>query len=619
MEGSIVNADAIASLERPEMSRGVVNDFSITFSTINGSGSATANLTIMRAIFKMGIPVSGKNIFPSNIKGLPTWFTIRLSKDGFLGYTEKSEIVVVMNPQTFARDLATVKPGGVIFYTDEYKGPIERQDVVAYPMPVKKLAKETDIPANLRDYIENVVYIGILAQMLGVDFDKIYQAFETHFQGKKKAVESNFEVVQRAAKWAEENLEKRDPYRVEPMNLTDGMILGSGNAAAALGSIFGGIQFSAWYPITPSSSIPESLNEYLPMFRKAADGKATYAIVQAEDEISAVGMTIGAGWAGLRAMTATSGPGLSLMAEYLGLAYYAEVPLVVWNVQRVGPSTGLPTRTAQGDVTFSYFISHGDTKYIILIPSTLKECFEFGWQSLDIAERFQTPVLVLSDLDLGMNYWISAPFEYPDRPMDRGKILWEEDLDKMIERCQGKWGRYLDVDGDGIPYRTVMGNRHPRGGYFARGTGHDDFGKYTELPEDWEKGLKRLALKFETARAVLPKPVIETVGGAEIGMVAYGTTDDAVEEARYLLRKEGILTDYLRIRALPFSKEVYQFVEQHQRVYVVELNFDGQMRQVLSAEMPMMAHKLRSVAKVDGMPFSAEGIVEMLLSQEERP
>ncbi|RME08035.1 MAG: 2-oxoacid:acceptor oxidoreductase subunit alpha, partial [Anaerolineae bacterium] len=461
----------------------VVNDFSITVGTVNGSGSQTSNVTILRALFRMGIPVSGKNLFPSNIQGLPTWYTIRVSKDGYLARKETTDIVVAMNPATFARDLALVKPGGVFYYADHIKQAITRDDVVAYPMPAQKLAKESGAPSKLRDYVANMVYVGVLAHMLGIDAEKLYQALDFHFKGKQKPIDLNFGVIQAAMDWAAANLEKQDPYVVEPMDATEGYIMADGNTAAALGAIFGGVQFAAWYPITPASSLAENLDHYLKQYRKdPKTGKNTFAVIQAEDELAAIGMAIGAGWGGLRAMTSTSGPGISLMAEYTGLAYYAEVPIVVWDVQRMGPSTGLPTRTSQGDVNLCYFLGHGDTKHVVLFPGSVDECFEFGWRAFDLAERLQTPVFVLSDLDLGMNQWMTRPFQYPDQDMDRGKVLWEEDLDK--EEFQN-WGRYLDMDGDGIPYRTVVGNRHPRAGYFARGTGHDEYTNYSEDPEVW--------------------------------------------------------------------------------------------------------------------------------------
>ncbi|MEN6408805.1 MAG: 2-oxoacid:acceptor oxidoreductase subunit alpha [Anaerolineaceae bacterium] len=592
----------------------VLNNFCITFCTINGSGSATANSTLLRALFKMGIPVSGKNIFPSNIQGQPTWYTIRVNRDGYLARVEQDDIVVAMNPATFQRDLSYVVPGGAFYYADDIQQPIERTDINTYPMPVKKIIKEAEVPTNLRDYIANMVYVGILAKHLGISMDAIYQALDFHFKGKKKAVDANFDIIQRASEWAEENLQKKDPYRVEAMNGTDGYIMADGNTAGALGAIYGGVQFVGWYPITPATSLAESLNEYLPKLRKDPEtGKDTYVVVQSEDELAAIGMAIGAGWSGLRAMTSTSGPGISLMGEYAGLAYYAEVPVVIWNVQRVGPSTGLPTRTAQGDLTQAYFLSHGDTQYIILMPGSVTECFEFGWKAFDVAERMQMPVFVMSDLDFGMNQWMTKKFEYPDRPMDRGKVLWEKDLEKL----QGDWGRYLDVDGDGIPYRTVAGNRHPRSGYFTRGTGHDEYARYSEEPDVWEQGTDRLARKYKTAEKYVPAPVIERADHARIGIIAYGSTDPAVEEARDLLAKQGIATDYLRLRALPVTDDTREFIRQHDHTYVVEMNRDGQLHQILTIEMPEEAVKLRKLCHLDGLPLTARWIMKTFLEKEE--
>ncbi len=533
----------------------VVNDFCITISTVNGSGSATANNLLLRALFRMGIPVSGKNIFPSNIQGLPTWYTIRLSKDGYLARLEKDDIVVAMNPASFSREMDFILPGGVLFYADDIKQEITRTDIIAYPMPVKKLIKDADVAPNMRDYIANMVYVGVVGQMLGISLDELYAALDFHFKGKKKAIDSNFNVIKAAADWAAANLEKKDPYRVERMTgMTDDCIMADGNTSAALGALFGGLQFSGWYPITPATSLAESLNEYLPMLRKDPQtGKYTCIVVQSEDELAAIGMTIGAGWAGLRSMTSTSGPGLSLMSEYLGLAYYAEVPCVVWDVQRVGPSTGLPTRTQQGDLTQVYFNGHGDTQFVMLIPGSVNECFEFGWRALDVAERVQTPVIVMSDLDLGMNQWMTKKFEYPDRPLDRGKILWEEDIDALVKESKD-WGRYLDVDGDGIPYRTVAGNKHPRSAYFARGTGHDEYGKYSEEPEVWERVLDRIARKIQNSTAYLPAPVLTSDGKSEIGIIVSGSAEPAVMEARDQLKHKGVATDVLRIRSIPFHE-----------------------------------------------------------------
>jgi 2-oxoglutarate/2-oxoacid ferredoxin oxidoreductase subunit alpha len=604
------NTDMIAESKRQQ----IVNDFSITVATVNGSGSQTSNLTIMRALFKMGIPVSGKNLFPSNIQGLPTWFTIRVNKDGFLARREESEIVIAMNPESFSKDMDSVVPGGAFFYPDNIRQAISRADIAAYPMPVQKLVRESGAPANLKDYIANMVYVGVLASILDIDLEKIKQALDFHFKGRAKPIDLNFGVIQAGVDWAKENLEKQDPYRVETMDGTGECILADGNTAAALGSIYGGVQFVAWYPITPASSLPEALMDFLPELRKDPEtGKNTFAVVQAEDELAAVGMTVGAGWTGLRAMTSTSGPGLSLMTEYAGLAYYAEVPIVIWDIQRVGPSTGLPTRTAQGDLTATYFMGHGDTQQVILLPGSVNECFEFGWRAFDLAERLQTPIFVLSDLDFGMNNWMTKPFKYPDTPMDRGKVLWEGD----IERLHGDWGRYRDVDGDGIPYRTLPGNRHPRSAYFTRGTGHDEYARYTEDPVVWETGMARLKKKFETARKILPTPVIEKMEGAQIGLIAFGSTDPALKEAQYYLASQGIPTDYLRVRSIPFSSEVSDFIGEHDRNYVIELNRDGQLHQLLTLEVPEHAASLISLAHIDGLPLTSKWVEKALLSKEE--
>jgi 2-oxoglutarate ferredoxin oxidoreductase subunit alpha len=591
----------------------VVNDFSITVGTANGSGSQTSNVTLLRALFRMGIPVSGKNLFPSNIQGLPTWYTIRLSKDGYLARREAHEIVVAMNPDSFARDLADVSPGGVFFYDDSIRLAVNRDDITVYPMPVKQLARSVEVSAKLRDYIANMVYVGVVAQMLDIDMEKIAQALNFHFDGKPKPIELNMAVIRASAEWAAQNLEKKDPYRVAPMDKTEGYIMTDGNTASAIGSVYGGVQLVAWYPITPASSLAESLMEYLPKLRKDPQtGKNTFVILQAEDELAAVGMAVGGGWAGLRSMTSTSGPGLSLMTEFAGLAYSAEVPLVIWDVARVGPSTGLPTRTSQGDLTFTHFMGHGDTDYVILLPASPSECFEFGWKAFDLAERLQTPVIVLSDLDLGMNQWMTKPFQYPDTPMDRGKILWEEDL----QRLSGQWGRYQDVDGDGIPYRTLPGNRHPSGAYFTRGTGHDENARYTESNVVWERVQERIKRKFETARGLVPKPeATPAPGGAADAIIFFGSTEPAVFEARdQLVQYENMPTDVLRVRALPFSPEIGEFIRSHKRLFVVEMNRDGQLHQLLTLAYPDQATKLISIAHLDGLPLTAQWVRETILS-----
>ncbi|MFZ5855219.1 MAG: 2-oxoacid:acceptor oxidoreductase subunit alpha [Chloroflexota bacterium] len=592
------------------MNQKIVNDFSITVGTVNGSGSSTANNTILRAIFKMGIPVSGKNLFPSNIQGQPTWYTIRVNKDGFTASTDTHEIVVAINPISFTRDLESVAPGGAFFYADDIKQPVTRTDITVYPMPIKQLIRQqTEVPSNLRDLVGNMVYVGVLAQMIGMDLEKIHTALDFHFKHREKPTMMNFNAVKAGAEWARENLTKTDPFILEPMSKTDGMIMADGNTAAALGAIYGGVQFAGWYPITPATSLAESLNDYLPQLRKREDGKRTYAIVQAEDELAALGMSIGAGWGGLRSMTSTSGPGLSLMTEFAGLAYYAEVPVVIWDVQRIGPSTGLPTRTSQGDLTFTAHIGHGDSHSVILLPGDVFECFEFGWKAFDLAERLQTPIFVLSDLDMGMNQWMSKPFEYPNTPMDRGKVLTEQD----IEELKGNWGRYLDKDGDGIPYRTLPGNQHPMSAYFTRGTGHDEYARYTEDAAVFHRVMERLKKKHETAKDYVPAPIVHETRGAEVGIIAFGSTEAAVEEARAQLAAAGLKSSMMRIRAIPFTKTVEKFIQKYEQVIVVEMNRDGQMYQLLCTDYPALAPKLRSVAYQDGMPASATWVREGIL------
>ncbi len=593
----------------------IVNDFSITVGTMNGSGSQTSNLTILRALFKMGIPVSGKNLFPSNIQGLPTWYTIRVSREGYLARREEQEIMVAMNPDSFQKDLGEVTPNGSFYYADHIRTDIARDDISIYPMPVKDIVRASGAPPKLRDYVANMVYVGVLAESLGIELDKIYHALEYHFKGKSKPIELNYGVVQAASTWAAENLTKSDPYQLEPMTATENFIMADGNTAAALGSVYGGVHFVSWYPITPASSLPEAMSYFLPLLRKdpEEEGKNTFAIVQAEDELAAIGMAVGAGWSGLRAMTSTSGPGLSLMAEYAGLAYFAEVPLVLWDVQRAGPSTGLPTRTGQGDLSFAYNLGHGDTEHVILLPGTVNECFEFGWRAFDFAERLQTPVFVLSDLDLGMNLWMSPPFEHPEEPMDRGKVLWEEDLEKL----GGKWERYLDIDGDSIPYRTVPGNRHPKAAYFSRGTGHTTEARYSEDSDIWVALLARLKEKHNSARLLMPDSVIETLEGAEIGVICFGSTAPAIREARDLLAKKGVMTDSLRVRGVPFRKDVKEFLSQHRVNYVIEMNRDGQLKQLLLIDNPELASRIISLAYFDGLPLTARYVLEAILAAEE--
>ena len=590
-----------------------VNEFSINIGTENGSGSQTANLTILRAIFKMGIPVSGKNIFPSNIQGLPTWYKIRVSQSGYGGRRKEADIVVAMNPKTFTEDQDDLVKGGLFLYADDIKDPIDRDDMILVPMPVKDIVKEAKPHRDLRKLIANMVYVGVLANLIGIEIEPIKAALEFHFKGKESPVEFNMMVIDLAYQWADKNLDLEIPYRIEPRDLTENSILVDGNTAAGLGTIYGGMHFVSWYPITPATSLPESMLEYAPKLRVDPEtGKSTYAIIQAEDELAAVGMVVGAGWAGLRAMTATSGPGLSLMAEYTSLAYFAEIPIVIWVVQRVGPSTGLPTRTAQGDINLAYYLGQGDTEHIMLIPGNVNECFEFGWKALDLAEKYQTAVLCLSDLDLGKNQWMTKPFEYPETPIERGKIIWEEDLEKIKE----EWGRYRDLDGDFIPYRTVPGNTHPKSAYFARGTGHDDFANYSEHPEQWRNNLDRIKNKINSSKADLPEPIITKMRGAKKGIIAFGSQDAAMSEALGYLKADGLKLNYLRLRSLPATDQVLDFIRSHEKVYVIENNRDGQMHAILSLELPEKSQDLISLAMIDGLPLNAEWIREAVLNEE---
>ena len=585
--------------------KGKTNDFSLFVATANGTGSQTANLTLLRSFFKMGIPVHGKNIFPSNIQGMPTWYHIRVSKDGWVARTTP-EVLVAFNAATLNEDIAALPPGGVCIVNGDFAGAPERDDVITYALPVKDLLADSDVKGKLKDYIANMAYVGALAQLLDIPLEVVEEALGYHFGRRQKLVDSNMDVVRRSAAWVEENLEKRDPYRVEPMEATEDLILMTGNEAGALGAVFGGVSVAAWYPITPSTSFIDALREFLPELRKDDDGASTYAVIQSEDELAAIGMVLGAGWMGARALTATSGPGISLMAEFTGLGYFAEIPAVIWDIQRVGPSTGLPTRTSQGDVTFTYYLGHGDSKNVVLFPGSIEECFEVGWRSFDLAEELQTPVFVLSDLDLGMNNWMGRPFTYPEGPMRRGKVLSAEEID------ESGFSRYLDVDGDGIGYRTLPGNENPRSAYFVRGTGHNEHAVYSERPEDWVANAERLARKHDTARTLVPQPEIDRVSGARIGIIAFGSTQHAIAEARALLADEGHDTSFLRLKALPLSQEVEDFVVEHDRIVVIEMNRDGQLRDIMRTEYPQHATRIGSIAHLDGMPFTASFVAERL-------
>jgi 2-oxoglutarate/2-oxoacid ferredoxin oxidoreductase subunit alpha len=598
----------------------VINDFSIHVATANGSGSQSSNSILMRAIFQMGIPVSGKNLFPSNIQGLPTWFTIRASREGFIARRRDIGVLICMNPETAHEDVRTVFPGAAVIYEESLKLDGLRGDVHFYPVPFQKLVLELVHDGKLRRLAINMIYVGVAAWLLGVEMAEIEKAVARQFKNKAAAVEVNMKAIRGGFAWAEKNLVKRDPFRLERMNATAGKIIIEGNAATAIGCMMGGVQFVAWYPITPSSSLAEALIDYSAKHRLDPEsGKTTVSIVQAEDELAALGMVLGAGWAGARAMTTTSGPGISLMSEFTGLGYYAEVPAVIVDVQRVGPSTGLPTRTMQGDITSTYYLSHGDAKHILLLPGSVEECYTMARDAFDLAERFQTPVFVMTDLDLGMNNWMADPFRYPDKPIDRGKVLrTKEELDAHIAKFK-EFARYRDVDGDGIPYRTLPGFVDaPAAAYFTRGSGHSERATYTERGDDYKNNMDRLARKFETAKRHVPKPIVSDGTGSRVGIVAYGSSDFAVEEARALLARKGVRTDYLRLRALPFTPEVAAFVAAHDRVYVVDQNRDGQMYDLLRLEVGGDAPKLSSIRHYDGFPLDAETVVEGIEAGEKK-
>ncbi len=593
----------------------VVNNMSIQVATVNGSGSQSSNTVLLRSIFQMGVPVSGKNLFPSNIAGLPTWYTIRANKDGYIARKKEIDFVIAMNAETAQEDVMSLAPGAAVLYDEPLNLNKLRSDLIFYPVPYDKLVAPVCPEAKLRKLVKNMIYVGVAAQLLGVDMAEVEKALRKQFATKVKAANLNLAAVRAGFDFAAANLTKQDPYFIQRMDKNQGMIIIDGNSAAALGCMFAGVTVVTWYPITPSSSLVETLIDYMKEYRINADGKATFAIVQAEDELAAIGMVLGAGWAGARSMTATAGPGISLMAEFAGLSYYAEVPGVVWDIQRVGPSTGLPTRTSQGDILSTAFLSHGDTKNILLMPCSVAECFSMAQDAFNLAEQFQTLVFVMSDLDLGMNNWMSDPFEYPKEPINRGKVLSKEDLDRL-----GGFARYQDVDGDGIGYRTLPGTEHPAAAYFTRGTGHNEKSGYSERPDDFEKNMERINKKFETARSFVPRPELISNGKSksEIGIIAYGTSHWAIIEARDQLRDEyNIEADYLRLKAYPFSREVHEFIEQHDRVYVVEQNRDAQMLSMIKLDIkPELVTRLRSIAHIHGLPLDARSVTDELMSME---
>jgi 2-oxoglutarate ferredoxin oxidoreductase subunit alpha len=605
---------AAATMQSREVPAPIVNDVVITVATSNGTGSQSANLILMRTVFDMGVPVSGKNMFPSNIQGLPTWFTVRVNEHGWTCRKRDADVVVAMNPESVVDDIASLRPGATLILNASLKDHLTRTDVEAHIIPFDEIVNTVCKDVKLRKMVVNIVYVGVLAYLLNLEMDVVKGAIRRQFARKVKAAELNIQAAVAGFDWATKNIPRQAAYRVERSNKTASKIIIEGNTAAALGLMFGGLTFAAWYPITPSSSLAESLIDYLDEFRRDEKGKATFAVIQGEDEIASMAMVVGAGWAGARAATATSGPGISLMGELVGLSYFAEIPAVIADVQRMGPSTGLPTRTCQGDILKAYLSSHGDCKHPLLLPGNVTECYELAAEALNLAEELQTVVFLMLDLDLGMNSWMSDPFEPLKAPIRRGKVLNAVDLERV-----GSFARYKDVDGDGIPYRTLPGTDHPLAAYFTRGTGHTEAATYSEKPHDWKNNIDRLARKFDTARKMMPRPVLETQPNAEVGIIAYGSTDSGIREARYMLTHDHKLaTDYLRLRALPIDTEVREFIASHRVTYVVEQNRDAQCYSILQLDCPTLVPKMCSILHYSGLPIDAQSIVEQILSKEEK-
>lgn len=580
-----------------------INEFVIKFANVNGSGSASANLLFAKALFRMGVPVSAKNIFPSNIQGLPTWYEIRVSEAGHMARREGVDVMVAMNPQTYKEDISNIVPGGVLIYDSSFPRPFDRSDIEILEIPIARMCAEAYVNPRERQLFKNVVYVGALSALLEMDFRIVKKTVADMFAGKAKLVEPNIQALKMGRDYAFKTFKDPLPVKVRPSKAAKGKIMLSGNEAAALGCVYAGATVAAWYPITPSTSLAEAFERHSKNFHVDKDGRRLSAVVQAEDELAAIGIAIGAGWNGARAFTATSGPGISLMNEFLGLAYFAEVPIVLFDIQRGGPSTGMPTRTQQSDVTACAYASHGDTKHVLLFPADPKECFELAADAFDLAERLQTPIIVMSDLDIGMNDWLTDPLEWdPSRKHDRGKVLDAEALDRLEV-----FGRYWDMDGDAIPYRTLPGTHPEKGAFFTRGSSHDAFATYTEDGRINAENLDRLAGKFLTAEAFMPKPVIRKASRtSKLAIINFGSTEPAVREAVDLLAGEGYKLNTLRLKAFPFTKEVKKFAARHERIFVVEQNRDAQMRALLINEAGIAPDKLVPVLSYDGMPLTAE-------------
>ena len=590
------------------MSKARINDFVLKIATVNGTGSASANGLLMKALFRMGVPVTGKNLFPSNIQGLPTWYEVRANHQGYMSRCSQVDVMVAMNAQTYQKDLAEVSPGGFLVYDSTWprERDLNRHDITVFGVPLSKMCNENFDVARVRILMKNVMYVGVLAALLDLDLEVIKQLLQETFASKPKLIDANLKAIMLGYDYATKHFTCPLPIRAETMGDNAGNILITGNEAIGLGCLYAGATVGAWYPITPSTGVMDAFTSYCERFRIDPDtGDRNYMIIQAEDELAAAGMVIGANWVGARAFTPTSGPGISLMSEFIGFAYYAEIPSVFINVQRVGPSTGMPTRTQQSDTMLCAYASHGDTRHPILFPANPHECFDMAVRSFDLAERLQTPVFLLSDLDIGMNDWMVPELEWDDayRP-DRGKVLRAEDLAEM-ERFM----RYLDTDGDGIPHRTLPGD-DPKGAYFTRGSGHNKYGAYTEDSDEYQEILDRLLVKWDTAKTLVPDAVISASSKkTKLGIIAYGSSDGAVIEARDRLAERGIHVNYLRIRAFPFTSEVHEFLEAHDTIYVVEQNRDAQMKALLMLEANDIADRLVSILHYNGMPIPSECVV----------
>ena len=605
-----------AALAAPSPAGGAktrINDFSIQVATVNGSGSQTANTVLLRAIFQMGVFVSGKNLFPSNIAGLPTWFPIRASAQGYVARKASNEMLILMNPETAKEDIAKADAGALVIYDEPLQLDKLRGDLAYIPVPFQKLVTASCPEPKLHKLVKNMIYVGVAARLLGIDMEEVKKAIAKQLKGKAKAIELNQTACMAGYDWAMENLAAQDRIKVVRDNKTQGLIIMDGNEACALGALFAGVTVVGWYPITPASSLVETFIDYAEEYRKdPKTGKSTVAIVQMEDELASAGVVLSAGWAGARSMTSTAGPGISLMSEFIGLGYFVEAPGVFFNVARTGPTTGLPTRTQQSDMELCAKCSHGDTLHINLYPGTMEECFQFSYDAFDLAERFQTPIFVVTDLDLGMQNWASKPFAYPAKPYDRGKVLNQQQLADIKD-----WGRYKDVDGDGICYRSLPGTPGGKGAYLTRGSGHNAYAQYSEKPEDYLEVMDRLKRKYETAKAFVPGPVFRNQG-SDKGVLAFGSSDPAVIEAQDILLAQGLKTDYLRLRALPFTAEVDAFVKEKKVVYVVEQNRDGQMANLFRETYPEHATKFRSVLHYDGHAIDAKSIVDQITAFEQK-